>query len=70
MREKPYLCIEAPDNSATVDFLGKFGCIVTVKIEKNRQGRPELYVMAKAADDQGTILGEILAEVPRSDDRT
>jgi hypothetical protein len=69
MNRKNYLCIEAPDNTATVDFLGKFGCAVSIKIEKNRHGKPELYVIAKACDDRSTILGEIVAEVPRANDR-
>lgn len=67
--KRNYLCIEAPDTEATVDFMGKHGVVVTLRLEKNRHGEPQIYIMAKACDDQGTILGEILATIPESDDR-
>ncbi len=64
-----YITIEAPDRSAKIDFLGSFGCVVSAEWSTNKAGKPEIYVMVKAADDRGSILGEIVAEIPESDNR-
>jgi hypothetical protein len=61
-----YLSVEAPDTAATVDFLGEYGFSLKVSTTTNGRGEPEVYVIVQADDDQGTILGEIVAAVPKS----
>jgi hypothetical protein len=67
---EPYLSVEPPDTSATVDFLGPHGFALTVEVGKSRTGEPEVWVKVTACDDRSTILGEIVAIVPESDRRS
>jgi hypothetical protein len=64
-----HITIEQPDTTATIDFLGRNGCTIKAKLEKNQTGDWEIYVIVTADDDVNTILGEILAEVPESEHR-
>jgi hypothetical protein len=63
------LTVEQPDTTAKVDFLGPYGCTITAKLEKNKTGNFEIYVIVTADDDRNSILGEIVAEVPEADNR-
>jgi len=66
MDRKNYLCIEAPDTEATIDFLGTHGVVVKAKIEMFK-GKPRIYIIATACNDHATILGEILEYIPESE---
>ncbi len=60
-----YISVEQPDTEAKVDFMGPYGFTVTIRHEPNNK----VYVSVIADDDQNTILGEILADIPPADDR-
>lgn len=72
MNREKYLCIESPDDSVTIDFLGvnsrrkkdRRACIVTVKAEDGK-----LWITAKGCDDRATILCDEVYEIPEEDRR-
>jgi hypothetical protein len=67
---EPYLCLEAPDCKAVIDFLGKYGVTIKATVEINpKTKKHEVYVIVTACDDRATILGEISAEIPKADER-
>ena len=67
----PYIYVEEPDDAAEVEFAGRYGFNVTIKTTpaKTRGGRPEVWVTVTGADDRNTILGEIVSDIPKADDR-
>ena len=60
--------IEFPDTRGVINFLGEHGCTIKATLEKNSKTKKfGIYVIVLADDDRNTVLGEILAEVPKSD---
>ena len=60
------MLIESPDTAAKIDFLGKYGLGVTLRLSPEG----ELHVFVMAADDRGTILIDMCVDVPEADEDT
>lgn len=73
MPKKNYVCVESPDDTFTIDFLGtgskqkkdRRACTVTVKVENG-----QLLVTAKGCDDRATILCDEAYDIPEEDRRS
>jgi len=71
-RQPRVLTMEAPDNSATVEFLAgnsrrkseRRGCVVRLTVENG-----SLFVVVMGADDRATILADEKYELPKEDNR-
>ena len=71
-REPRVLTMEAPDNSATVEFLNsngkrkseRRGCVVRLTVENG-----SLFVQVMGADDRATILADEKYPLPKEDNR-
>ena len=59
-----YLPIEAPDTKATVDFLGKYPCVVTLTMDD----KGELWVKVVSATQEARILVDEVFSVPEGDE--
>ncbi len=73
MPKDKYVCIESPDDTVTIDFLGtgsklkkdRRACTVTVKVEGGK-----LCITAKGFDDHVTILCDGVYDIPEEDRRS